>query len=153
MTYRPLQHLARCMVATVIALAAGSANGQEDQAASSPPEGYVGDMPVAEACGCKINGRSYGHPDLFYNYYTQGCVNQVNAQMYLSPLPVPPNVGHTFITYQPFYPHEMLYPHKNRFHNYYDNGRGMNRTRAVYCTLPIRSAASNLYWNYLRLPR
>ncbi len=97
--------------------------------------------------------RGYGQPDLFYNYYTGGMANRANAQMYLSPVPVPPNVGHTFFTYQPFYPEEMLYWHKNKFHNYYDNGRGMNRTRATYFAPPVRQAASNLYWNKLRLPR
>ncbi len=54
---------------------------------------FVGDMSPG-AAGC-IN-RSYGQPDLFYNYFTQGNCNQTNAQMYLSPVPVPPNVGHTF---------------------------------------------------------
>jgi hypothetical protein len=73
--------------------------------------------------------------------------------MYLSPMPVPPNVGHTFYTYQPFYPHELMYSHKNRFHNYYDNGRGINRTRAIYYSPPVRTAISNLYWSCLRLPR
>jgi hypothetical protein len=97
--------------------------------------------------------RGYGRPDLFYNYYTQGNCNQAKAQMYLSPLPVPPNVGHTFYTYQPFYPHEMLYWHKDRFHNYYDSGRGMNRTKAVYYSPPVRQALSNFYWNKIRLPR
>ncbi len=109
--------------------------------------GYAGDM----AAGTVYRG--YGQPDLFYNYYTQGNSNGVNAQMYLSPLPVPPNVGHTFMTYQPFYPEEMLYWHKNKFHNNYDNGRGLNRTRAVYYSPPVRQAASNIYWNYLRIPR
>jgi len=98
-------------------------------------------------------GRKYGQPDLFYNYFTQGNCNAVNAQMYPSPGPVSPEVGNTYFTYQPFYPEEMLYTHKNRFHNYYDNGRGMNRTRAVYWTPPVRTAMSNFYWNYLRLPR
>ena len=65
--------------------------------------------------GGMMMGRSYGRPDLFYNFYSQGYANQLNAQMYMSPLPVPPNVGHTFYTYQPFYPHEMLYWHKDRF--------------------------------------
>lgn len=97
--------------------------------------------------------RSYGKPDLFYNYYTQGYNNRVNAQLYVSPLPVPPNVGHTFFTYQPFYPHEMMYWHKNRFHNYYDEGRGMNRTKVRYYSPPVRQALSNLYWNKIRLPR
>ncbi|TWU49201.1 hypothetical protein [Rubripirellula reticaptiva] len=112
-------------------------------------EVYVGDGAVA---GGVVN-RSYGNPDLFYNYYTQGNANGVNAKMYLSPMPVPPNVGHTHLTYQPFYPEEMLYWHKNKFHNYYDNGRGMNRTRAMYYSPPVRQTASNIYWNFLRIPR
>ncbi|TWU35919.1 hypothetical protein [Novipirellula artificiosorum] len=112
--------------------------------------GYdVGDY--GDGIGCLE--RKYGQPDLFYNNYTQGNCNRTNAQMYLSPVPVPPNVGHTFFTYQPFYPEELLYSHKNRFHNYYDNGRGMNRTRATYWSPPVRQAASNFYWNYLRIPR
>ena len=117
---------------------------------------YVGDIPY-ESSGCNCVGdcqpRSYGKPDLFYNYFTQGNCNQANAQMYISPLPVPPNVGHTFFTYQPFYPHHMMYSHTDRFHRHYDNGRGMNRTKAKYYSPPIRTAASNFYWNVLRLPR
>ena len=112
---------------------------------------YVGDEVVVG--GSMMGGRTYGQPDLFYNYYTQGMANQANAQMYLSPVPVPPNVGHTFYTYQPLYPHELLYWHKDRYHNYYDNGRGLNRTRINYGGNPIHQAASNIYWNYLRLPR
>ncbi|TWU56581.1 hypothetical protein Poly51_24970 [Rubripirellula tenax] len=108
---------------------------------------FVGDMSAG------VIGRAYGQPDLFYNYYTQGNASAANAQMYLSPLPVPPNVGHTHFTYQPFYPEEMLYWHKNKFHNYYDNGRGMNRTRATYFSPPVRQTASNIYWNFLRIPR
>lgn len=109
--------------------------------------GFAGDM----NSGCQP--RTYGYPDLFYNFYTQGNCNRTNAQMYISPIPVPPNVGHTYITYQPFMPHEMLYPHKDRFHNYYDGGRGMNHTKVHYYAPPIKTAASNIYWNYLRIPR
>lgn len=105
----------------------------------------------AASAGCI--GRGYGQPDLFYNYYTQGYCNTSNAQMYISPLPVPPNVGHTFYTYQPFYPHHMLYWHKDRYHRYYDNGRGMNRTRALYYAPPVKTALSNFYWNKIRLAR
>ncbi|MCO8120474.1 hypothetical protein NHH03_01900 [Stieleria sp. TO1_6] len=100
-----------------------------------------------------MQDRKYDKSDLFYNYYTQGNYNSANAQMYISPVPVPHYVGHTFNTYQPFYPQEYLYWHKNRFHNYYDNGRGMNRTRAVYYAPPIKTGLSNIYWNKLRLPR
>lgn len=104
------------------------------------------------ASGGVVN-REYGQPDLFYNFYTQGGANRANAQMYVSPVPVPPNVGHTSLTYQPFYPHEMLYPHTDKFHNYYDNGRGMNRTRVNYSTSPIQTGIKNFYWNVLRIPR
>ena len=78
--------------------------------------------------------------------------NRANAQMYLCPHPIPPNVGHTFYTYQPFLPQHMMYPHIDKFHRYYDAGRGMNRTRASYWT-SAHAKAKNFYWNYLRLPR
>ena len=124
---------------------------------------YVGDLPIdgsvsgdtidGGSIGGTFQGRSYGQPDLFFNFYSQGHSNQLNAQLYTSPGPVPPYVGNTFYTYQPFYPHEMLYWHKDKYHRYYDNGRGMNRTRATYYSPPVRQAISNVYWNYLRLPR
>lgn len=163
--------------ALVLAFAAATAQGQHlghgefivgqqvvsdtvvDPAAGSS---YAGDIPVSDGeivdggvvgDGAGGIGRSYGQPDLFYNYYTQGNQNTSNAQMYVSPLPVPARVGHTYNTYQPFYPEEYLYWHKNRFHKYYDNGRGMNRTRALYYSPPVRQAISNIYWNKLRIPR
>ncbi|QDV61364.1 hypothetical protein [Crateriforma conspicua] len=105
------------------------------------------------AGGSVAQRRDYGQPDLFYNYYTQGNANSANAQMYVSPVPVPAFVGHTFNTYQPWYPHHYLYWHVDRYHNNYDNGRGMNRTKAVYYSPPVRQAASNFYWNVLRIPR
>ena len=56
-------------------------------------------------------------PDLFYNYYVPpGPAGGVPSQMYLSPHPTPPLVGHTWITYQPLMPHEFLYKHAR---NYY----------------------------------
>jgi hypothetical protein len=117
---------------------------------------FVGDVSSGSELGDTMagcNGRTYGYPDLFYNYYTQGNCNRTNAQMLVAPVPVPPNVGHTFMTYQPFQPEEMLYWHTNRYHNYYDNGRGMNHTRVHYYAPPVRTAASNFYWNVLRIPR
>lgn len=114
---------------------------------------YGGADAYQGTAGVLPGGRQYGQPNLFQNQYTQGGANGVNAQMYLAPGPVPPNVGHTFYTYQPFMPHEMLYPHTDRFHNYYNNGRGMNRTKVRYSFPPVRQAVSNLYWNVLRIPR
>lgn len=132
--------------------ASGSSEYVGDLSASDAGIEYLGEDTDSATAGEPV-GRSYGQPDLFYNHFTQGQSNRSNAQMYVSPMPVPPNVGHTFNTYQPFYPEELLYWHKDRYHSHYDNGRGMNRTRAMYYSPPLRQAASNLYWNYLRIPR
>jgi hypothetical protein len=114
------------------------------------PDRHDPNSVVTPATGPAV-GRQFSRPDLFYNYYTQGNANQINAQMYIAPVPVPPHVGHTFYTYQPFMPHEMLYSHHDRYHHIYDNGRGLNRTKISY-----RPAAKqyihDLYFN-LRIPR
>lgn len=76
---------------------------------------------------------SYQQPkDLFYNYYAQpGPYNGAAAEMYLAPRPVPPHVGHTWVTYQPFMPHEFLY-HHNRSYYTHSNGAGWRRTNVRY---------------------
>ncbi len=60
-------------------------------------------------------------PDLFYNYYVgpSPTYGGVPAQMYLSPRPVPPHVGHTWITYQPLMPHEFLYTHHRKYYRHF----------------------------------
>jgi hypothetical protein len=139
--------LAICMTLAASASADKPAKKTAEKASTSATvDSYVGDV----APGIQ---RGYGQPDLFYNFYTQGAANRANAQLYVSPMPIPPNVGHTYYTYQPFYPHHMMYPHQNRFHRNYDCGRGMNRTRASYYYPPVRQTASNVYWNFLRMPR
>ena len=59
-------------------------------------------------------------PDLFYNYYVApvpcGCYGAMGAQLYVSPRPVPPLVGHTYITYQPLLPQEFLYAHSRTYY-------------------------------------
>lgn len=58
-------------------------------------------------------------PDVFSNYYypaiPAGAYPGVGAQLYVSPRPVPARVGHTWITYPPFMPHEYLYQHRRRY--------------------------------------
>ena len=84
--------------------------------------------------GCRE--KQYGQPDLFYNYYVApGCGYQP-AQMYISPGPVPAVVGHTYVTYQPFMPHEWMYPHERTYHRYYDDGRGLTRTKVSWYAPP-----------------
>lgn len=83
--------------------------------------------------------RDYGNPDLFYNFYVPGNCGGVGAQMYVAPYPVPQTVGHTYYTYQPMMPHELLYAHSHRYYNYYNGGRGLNRTHVMYYSPPVRS--------------
>lgn len=70
----------------------------------------------------------YGNPDLFYNFYVPPTCGGVGAEIYPAPFPVPAHVGHTYYTYQPLMPHEMLYKHHRTYHRYYNEGRGLTRT-------------------------
>jgi len=54
--------------------------------------------------------------DLFYNYYVPAPWGYGHgAQLYVSPRSTPPLVGHHWITYQPFMPHEYLYQHHRTY--------------------------------------
>ncbi|MCI0333406.1 MAG: hypothetical protein L0228_09305 [Planctomycetes bacterium] len=76
--------------------------------------------------------------DLFYNYYAQpGPYNGAAAQMYVCPKPVPPNVGHTWVTYQPFMPHEFLHQHHRTYYTH-TPGAGWRRTKVRYGTCGLR---------------
>ena len=105
------------------------------------PDGPLLDQPLR--CRCvrttaarqrpTVNCRAqyYGQPELFYNYYVPGTCGGVPANMYVAPQPVPAWVGHTYYTYQPFMPHELLYQHHRTYYRYYDGGRGMTRTTCL----------------------
>jgi hypothetical protein len=54
-------------------------------------------------------------PGLFQNYYVPPYAGGVGAQLYISPRPVPPHVGWTYITYQGLMPHEFLYKHHRSY--------------------------------------
>ena len=64
------------------------------------------------------------HPDIFYNFYNGPSATGagVPAQMYIAPLPTPPLVGHTYISYPPLMPHEFMYHHHRAYYKYYRNG-------------------------------
>ncbi len=93
-----------------------------------------------------------GTQPLFDNYFTQGNANSAEAALYISPIGVPAWVGHTYNTYQPLYPHQFLYQHHDRYHSYYDEGRGLNRTHASYYAPPVRTAGKRVY-KMLEIPR
>jgi hypothetical protein len=116
-----------------LAYASGYPNGIHDY--GNPP--YLHDWD-GRGLGCRTcsNGecqyRFYGRPDLFYNYYAWPSCTGLGAELYISPRPVPPHVGHTYITYQPLMPHEFLYHHHRTYHRYYNGGQGLNRTKVYY---------------------
>ena len=102
--------------------------------------------------GCNLHNRPsvncrpqyYGQPELFYNYYIPGTCGGVPANMYLAPQPIPAWVGHTYYTYQPFMPHELLYQHHRSYYRYYNGGRGMTRTNVSWTRPPLTGWYSNL---------
>jgi hypothetical protein len=116
-----------------LAYASGYPNGVDNY--GNPP--YIRDW-RGPGLGCRTcsNGeclyRFYGQPDLFYNYYAWPSCTGLGAELYISPRPVPPHVGHTYITYQPLMPHEFMYHHKRTYHRYYNGGQGLNRTHVSY---------------------
>lgn len=87
----------------------------------------------------------YGQPDLFRNYYVPPTCGGVGAAAYMSPGPVPAMVGHTYITYEPFMPHEYLYHHDRTYHRYYDDGRGLTRTHVKWYSPAGKHFVSHLH--------
>ncbi|MBX3425727.1 MAG: hypothetical protein KF688_08615 [Pirellulales bacterium] len=81
--------------------------------------------------------------DLFGQYYEGPDPSGATAQMYVSPVPVPPNVGHTYTTYQPLMPHEYLYRH-TRSHYAHVPGAGWTRAKVRYGTAGLR--LDHLWW-------
>jgi hypothetical protein len=93
---------------------------------------------VGGACGpYACRPWEYGNPALFYNFYAPNNCGGAPAAMYVAPYPVPQFVGHTYYTYQPLMPHEFMYPHARTYRNYYDEGRGINRTKVHWYSNPV----------------
>jgi len=102
------------VLAAVVAIAAFTTTAQAEV-------GWSGKRPI-----------SFQRPnDLFYNYYVGPEPSGTAAEMYVSPMPVPERVGHTYGTYQPWYPHEMMYPHCRSYWTHHP-GAGWTRTKVRY---------------------
>ena len=151
--------LTLCAIATAI-LAATVAFGSwcprvacADDEAAEPAEGqeaYTTEASCDEAGLCRP--WEYGNPALFYNFYVPNQCGGVPGQLYIAPRPVPPMVGHTYYTYQPLMPHEFMYPHHRTYRKWYDDGRGMTRTRVLWYRSPVTTAFTTLR-EAVRLPR
>lgn len=113
-----------------------------------PGGAYLGSGYAASAC----QPWEYGNPVMFYNFYQPNNCGGVPAQLYVAPLPVPQMVGHVYYTYQPLMPHEFLYPHKRTYRKYYNDGRGITRTKVTWGYNPVVVGLQNAR-NLVRLPR
>ncbi|GAB6164295.1 hypothetical protein JCM19992_02950 [Thermostilla marina] len=83
----------------------------------------------AQAGGPLVAGHHAYNPafDLFPQYYTPPGCTSLQAQLYVAPVPTPPVIGHTWITYQPLMPHEFLYRHGRTYYRRNADG-GWTRT-------------------------
>ncbi|MFZ5830850.1 MAG: hypothetical protein ACOY3P_12215 [Planctomycetota bacterium] len=86
----------------------------------------VGLWAAGEAAAVDWTNLHYGRygqtSDLFPQYYSPPGYGGQAAELYVSPRPVPPFVGHTWITYQPLLPHEFMYPHCRTYTRYHEAG-------------------------------
>ena len=86
---------------------------------------------VSNSAQAQIGPGNYPN-HLFAQYTTQG-QGGLTAGKYIAPHPVPSHVGHSYRTYEPLMPHEMMYQHSRNYYNYYDagykgGGQGMVKT-------------------------
>ena len=71
---------------------------------------------------CAQTYTTHGPSDLMGNYYVPPAGAGMGAQLYVSPRPVPPMVGNTYITYQPLAPQEFLYHHARLYRTPHQDG-------------------------------
>jgi hypothetical protein len=74
-----------------------------------------------------------GYPaDVARNQYVPGIpcgdAGAIGASLYTSPRPVPPMVGHTFITYEGLMPDQLLYQHHRTYYRPHGPYGGVTRT-------------------------
>ncbi len=140
------------------------AHAAEVVTSSSCATGQCGMGQCGNSCdGCRFgrcaNKRNYWYlpyteksqPDLFYNFYVPNSCGSP-AAAYPAPYPTPNLVGHTYVTYQPLMPHEWLYKHHRTYPQYYNGGRGLNRTTVKWQGTPVLTTVKGLR-DIIRLPR
>lgn len=99
------------------------------------------DVPQPEVQSTYYGTPAPMHPDLFYNYYPNTNVGINSAEMYPSPIPTPPVVGHTYYTYEALLPHEHMYSHKRVYYNYYGEGQFYTPGHEIGC--PCQQCSAN----------
>ena len=121
--------LLAAVAVSAVGLSSSPANAIEWRRSRVVGSGVYSDGTVVHEGG-GYEGAVYqgGAPFSTYNYYVPGYGGGPPAQLYVSPRPVPPLVGHTYITYPPLNPHEFLYRHKRTYHRVDADG-GSTKTK------------------------
>lgn len=112
------------------------------------------DCPGGEQGSCCPWNRPYteeSSADLFYNFYQPGNGGSP-AGSFPAPYPTPGYVGHQYTTYQPFMPNEWLYQHHRTYHQSYNMGMGLNRTKVKWTGTPVHTGLLNAR-KFFSLPR
>jgi hypothetical protein len=112
--------------AVLVALSANAANAQFAGTCSDGTTGYV------SFYGQDASGWHQTAPPLFTNYYVPPTPCGPGALLYVSPLPVPPHVGHTYVTYQPWMPHESMYHHHRTYYKWHPRGGNYTKVNAFW---------------------
>ena len=107
---------------------------------------FVATAALAACCQSSTQASDYcgpsSTPDVFYNMFVGpvpcGPYGPTGAQLYVSPRPTPPLVGHTFNPYPPLLPHEFLYAHKRTYWRDHGPHGGVTRTDVHYGTWPLK---------------
>lgn len=87
-------------------------------------------------------------PDVFYNYYLPPAMDGTAASMYPAPLPVPPQMGQSYITYQPLLPHEHMYRHDRVYYTPHGT-RDMFYTDPCQCQVKGQTyTKTSVIWTY-----
>ena len=102
-------------------------------------------------------GQGNSNNDLFSQYATSNGTS--TAGMYPAPHPSPYLGAHSYYTYQPLMPHEMMYTHSRNYFNYYNTGgyygahNALNKTKVRWQSgpnhignLPMSSFGAGLNW-------
>lgn len=134
MAIRNLLGVALAIALFCVTSARAQDNNALDYAVGQPAVGAPGAYNAAPEA---VVGSAGGAPQMFYEqtpptlaynyYFPVPQTGQVPARMYLCPRPTPAHVGHTYITYQAFAPHEYLWRHRNAYYSYYPGGMTITR--------------------------
>ncbi len=139
--------LAAALLTGVCVSLLGTAQAVAQDPADCPPNGAclgagsglgsnLGALHGNDILNCRP--RTYGQPDLFYNYYVPGTCGGVPAAMYIAPRPVPAWVGsHLLHVSARSCRNELLYQHHRTYYRYYDQGRGLTRTSISWYRPPL----------------